>query len=201
MATTRRIIIGISGSTGVVYGIRLLEVLKGISEIETHLVMTGPARQTISYETDYAIKQVAALADYTYRERDIAAAISSGSFVTHGMIIAPCSIKTLSGIANSYCDNLLIRAADVCLKERRKLVLLVRETPLHLGHLRLMMQAAEAGAIIMPPLPAFYTRPTTIDELVNQTVGRALDQLDLGELVAGLFERWSGVKGGLRTED
>ncbi len=185
---------GISGSTGAIYGIRLLEVLRDAPLIETHLVMTGPARQTITYETDYPIKAVESLADCVYRERDISAAISSGSFRTAGMIVAPCSIKTLSGIANSYGDNLLVRAADVTLKERRTLVLLLRETPLHLGHLKLMVGAAEAGAVIMPPLPAFYHRPKTIDELINQTVGRALDQLGLGDLADGLLERWEGTK-------
>ncbi len=194
--TKKRIVVGISGSTGAIYGIRLLEILRDAPGIETHLVISGPGRQTITYETDLTVKQVEALADYAYRERDIAAAISSGSFETEGMIIAPCSIKTLSAIANSYGDNLLVRAADVTLKERRTLLLLLRETPLHLGHLRLMVQAAEAGAVIMPPLPAFYNRPRTIDDLVNQTIGRALDQLHLGELASGLFERWEGIVGG-----
>lgn len=201
MGAKKRVIIGISGSTGAIYGIRLLEILRDAPEIETHLVVTVPGRQTILHETEYSVKQVEELADRCYRPGDIAAAISSGSFQTHGMIIAPCSIKTLSGIANSYGDNLLVRAADVSLKERRRLVLLLRETPLHLGHLRLMTHAAEAGAIIMPPLPAFYGRPKTIDDLVNQTVGRTLDQLDLGDLAAGLFERWEGTPGRMKAEE
>lgn len=190
----RRVIIGISGATGTIYGVRLLEILQPVAEIETHLVMTSPGKQTLVYETDYTVKQVEALADHVYSDKDIGAAISSGSFRTAGMLIAPCSIKTLSNIANSDSSTLLTRAADVCLKERRKLILLLRETPLHLGHLRLMTQATEAGALIMPPVPAFYIRPKTLDDIVNQTVGRALDQLDLGDTItANLFERWVGL--------
>ncbi len=160
--------------------------------METHLIMSQAARQTLSLETDMSVRDVQALADVNHDARDIAASVSSGSFKTDGMIILPCSIKTLSGIVNSYTDGLLTRAADVVLKERRRLVLCVRETPLHLGHLRLMTQAAELGAIIMPPMPAFYHRPQTLDDVINQTVNRALDQLDI-TLPADLFTRWPGA--------
>jgi flavin prenyltransferase len=186
----KRIIVGMSGSTGAIYAIRLLEVLRELPEIESHLVMSKPAKQTIDLETDYAIKAVEALASKVYRYDDIAAAIASGSYKTHGMVVIPCAIKTLSGIAHSYSDNLLVRAADVTLKERRRLVLVVRETPLHLGHLRLMVQATEMGAIMLPPMPAFYHRPKTIDDVVNQTVGRVLDLLDIEH--RDLFTRWTG---------
>ncbi|HEY7416857.1 MAG TPA: UbiX family flavin prenyltransferase [Ktedonobacteraceae bacterium] len=195
-----QLIVGISGATGVIYGIRLLEVLHSIDTIETHLIITSAAKQTIVYETDYTIAQVSALASRVYNNRDIGAAIASGSFLTVGMVIAPCSIKTLSGIANSYADNLLVRAADVVLKERRRLVLVVRETPLHLGHLRLMTAATEYGAVLLPPLPAFYPRPQTIDDIVNQTVGRILDQFNIE---ADLFSRWNGLREGwqIKRED
>ena len=186
-----RLVVGISGASGVIYGIRLLEVLREVPEIETHLVMSSAAKQTILLETDYQVKEVEALADEMYRVTDIAASISSGSFKTVGMVVAPCSMKTLSGIATSFSDNLLLRAADVVLKDRRKLVILVRETPLHLGHLRLMTQVAELGAILLPPFPAFYHRPATIDDIVNQTVNRTLDLFDI-ELPKDLFQRWSG---------
>ncbi len=192
-----QLIVGISGATGVIYGIRLLEVLRSIDDIETHLIITSAARQTIVYETDYTVARVSALASHVYNNRDIGAAIASGSFRTAGMVIAPCSIKTLSGIANSYADNLLVRAADVVLKERRRLVLMVRETPLHLGHLRLMTAAAEYGAVLLPPLPAFYPRPETVDDIVNQTVGRILDQFDIE---ANLFSRWRGLHEGWQTK-
>ncbi len=185
----KRIIVGISGASGAVYGIRLLEVLRGIAAIETHLVLTPAARRTIPMETDHTVDQVEALADHVHRSGDIAAAISSGSFRAAGMIVAPCSMKTVSGIATSFSDNLLLRAADVILKERRRLVLLVRETPLHIGHLRLLVQVAELGAVVMPPVPAFYHRPATLAEVVNQTVNRALDMLDV-ELEQDLFQRW-----------
>lgn len=185
-----RIIVGISGSTGAIYGIRLLEVLRQQPDIETHLVMSNPAKQTIVLETDYTVEQVEALAHKVHRINDIAASISSGSFKTAGMAVIPCSMKTLSGIANSFNDNLLVRAADVTLKERRRLVIVPRETPLHLGHLRLMQQVAEIGAIIAPPMPAFYHRPKTIDDIVNQTVSRVLDLLEIEH--ASLFKRWTG---------
>lgn len=187
----KRLIVGISGASGVIYGIRLLEVLKPVPGIETHLIMSKAAQRTILLETDYTVEQVKSLADRIYAFGDIAASVSSGSYKTMGMVILPCAIKTLSGIAHSYSDNLLLRAADVTLKDRRKLVLVVRETPLHLGHLRLMAQAAEIGAIIMPPMPAFYHRPQTIDDLINQTVNRVLDLFEI-ELEHDLFQRWHG---------
>lgn len=188
----KRLIVGVSGASGVIYGIRLLEIARSLENIETHLVLTNAARRTIPLETDWTVERVERLADRTYRTKDIAAAIASGSFRTTGMVVAPCSIKTLSGIAMSYSDNLLLRAADVVLKERRKLLLLVRETPLHLGHLRLMVQATEMGAIVMPPVPAFYHQPTCLDDIINQTVNRLLDLLDL-ELDSDLFTRWQGA--------
>ena len=188
----KRLIIGISGASGAIYGVRLLQVLRDVPEVETHLVMSQAARQTLSLETDLSLRDVQALADVVHDARDIAASISSGSFKTAGMVILPCSIKTLSGIVNSYTDTLVTRAADVVLKERRPLVLCVRETPLHLGHLRLMTQAAELGAVIMPPVPAFYHRPQTLDDIINQTVNRVLDQFDI-DLPKDLFTRWQGA--------
>jgi 4-hydroxy-3-polyprenylbenzoate decarboxylase len=187
----RRIIVGISGASGVIYGVRLLEVLRGVEEIETHVVVSPAARRTLALETDFPAGHIEALADTVYKPGDIAAAISSGSFLAAGMIVAPCSIKTVAGIATSYSDNLLLRAADVTLKERRTLVLLVRETPLHLGHLRLLVQVAELGAVVMPPMPAFYHRPQTLQEVIDQTVNRALDMLGV-ELDHDLFSRWHG---------
>ena len=188
----KRLIVGISGASGAIYGVRLLQVLRDVADVETHLVMSQAARQTLSLETDYSLRDVQALADVVHDARDIAASISSGSFKTAGMVILPFSIKTLSGIVNSYTDTLVTRAADVVLKERRPLVLCVRETPLHLGHLRLMTQAAELGAVIMPPVPAFYHRPQSLDEVINQTVNRVIDQFDI-ELPDDLFTRWQGV--------
>jgi len=188
----KRLIVGISGASGAIYGVRLLQVLRDVADVETHLVMSQAARQTLSLETDYSLRDVQALADVVHDARDIAASISSGSFKTSGMVILPCSIKTLSGIVNSYTDTLVTRAADVVLKERRPLVLCVRETPLHLGHLRLMTQAAELGAVIMPPVPAFYHRPQTLDDVINQTVNRVLDQFDI-DLPEDLFTRWQGA--------
>ncbi len=193
----KRIIVGISGASGAIYGIRLLEVLQGVPEVETHLVLSSAARRTIGLETDYTADFVEALADYNYRCSDIAAAISSGSFRASAMIVAPCSMKTVSGIATSFSDNLLLRAADVILKERRRLVLLVRETPLHLGHLKLLVQVAELGAVIMPPMPAFYHRPTTLQQVVDQTVNRTLDMVEV-ELPKDLFARWQGPDQGRR---
>ena len=192
---TKRLIVGLSGASGVIYGIRLLEVLRGVDapRVETHLVMSSAARQTILLETDYKVEEVEALASAHYRFNDIAAAISSGSFKTMGMVVIPCSMKTLSGIALSFSDNLLLRAADVALKDRRRLVLVPRETPLHLGHLRLMTQVTEMGAMIVPPMPAFYHRPQTIDDIINQTVNRVLDVLEI-DLPADLFERWEGPR-------
>lgn len=183
-----KLIVGISGASGAIYGIRVLQVLKQIG-IETHLVMSDSAKRTIAYETDYSVDQVKKLSTHVHDLNDVGASISSGSFKTSGMVIAPCSIKTLSAIANSFNTNLLIRAADVCLKERRKLVLMLRETPLHLGHLRLMMLATEAGAVLVPPLPAFYHRPKTLEEVIDQSVNKALDQFDID---ISLFKRWTG---------
>lgn len=180
-----------SGASGVIYGIRLLEVLRQVEGIETHLVMSGAARQTIALETDYALADVEALADVTYGINEIAAAISSGSYPTIGMVVIPCSMKTLSGIALSLSSNLLLRSADVTLKERRRLVVVARETPLHLGHLRLMTQVAELGGTIMPPMPAFYHRPQTIQDVIDQTVNRVIDQFGI-TLAEDLFQRWAG---------
>ena len=193
----KRLIVGISGASGVIYGMRLLEVLQGVADVETHLVLSNAAAQTIGLETDSNAAEVEALADVVYRFRDIAAAISSGSFRTAGMVVIPCSMKTLAGIAHSYSDNLLLRAADVTLKDRRKLVLVPRETPLHLGHLRLMLQVVEMGAILAPPMPAFYHRPEVIDDIINQTVNRVLDLFGI-ELPVDLFQRWRGA--GARDE-
>ena len=188
----KRLIVGISGASGAIYGVRLLQVLRDVTDVESHLVMSAAARQTLALETDLSVRDVQALANVNHDTRDIAASISSGSFQTAGMVILPCSIKTLSGIVHSYTDGLLTRAADVVLKERRPLVLCVRETPLHLGHLRLMTQAAEIGAVIMPPVPAFYHRPQTLDDVINQTVNRVLDQFDIS-LPQDLFTRWQGA--------
>jgi 4-hydroxy-3-polyprenylbenzoate decarboxylase len=187
----KRIIVGISGATGAIYGIRLLQILHHVPDVETHVVLSSAARRTIVLETDYTVEEVEAAADRVYRPADIAASISSGSFRSSAMIVAPCSMKTASGIATSYSDNLLLRAADVILKDRRPLVLLVRETPLHLGHLRLLTQIAEMGGIIMPPVPAFYQRPQTLSQVVDQTLNRALDLIGI-ELDRDLFTRWEG---------
>ncbi|TDX16698.1 3-octaprenyl-4-hydroxybenzoate decarboxylase [Buttiauxella sp. BIGb0552] len=188
----KRLIVGISGASGAIYGVRLLQVLQQLPDIETHLILSNAARQTLALETNISLREVQALADVVHDARDIAASLSSGSFKTHGMVILPCSIKTLSGIVHSYTDGLLTRAADVVLKERRPLVLCVRETPLHLGHLRLMTQAAELGAVIMPPMPAFYHRPQSVQDIIDQTVNRVLDQFDI-ELPQDLFTRWNGA--------
>ncbi|GIK36394.1 MAG: flavin prenyltransferase UbiX [Chloroflexota bacterium] len=187
----KRLIVGISGASGIIYGIRLLEVLREVDNLETHLIISSAAKRTALLETDYTIDQIQSLADKVYNFNDIAASISSGSYKTIGMVIIPCAIKTLSGIANSYNDNLILRAADVVLKDQRRLVLVLRETPLHLGHVRLMAQVIEMGAILMPPMPAFYHRPKTIDDIINQTVNRVLDLFDI-ELTADLFQRWQG---------
>jgi len=189
----KKLIIGISGASGVIYGIRLLEILQGVADVETHLVMSNAGAITVGLETNYAPADVLALADVSYKFGDIAAAISSGSFKTHGMIVAPCSMKTLAGIANSFSDNLLLRAADVVLKDRRRLILAARETPLHLGHLRLMTQVTEMGAIVAPPMPAYYHKPQSINDIINQTVNRLLDLADI-ELPQDLFTRWQGGK-------
>lgn len=186
--TAKRLLIGISGASGAVYGIRLLELLKA-SDIETHLVVSRAARMTLSYETDMSVADVEALATVTYPEQDVGAACSSGSFKTLGMIVAPCSIKTMAEIAGGATSNLVSRAADVCLKERRRLVLMLRETPLHLGHIRSMAAVTEAGAIVYPPVPAFYARPQSIEDMIDHTLGRVLDLFDID---LGTVRRWGG---------
>jgi len=188
----KRLIVGISGASGVIYGIRLLEVLKAMGEVETHLVMSRYARLNIEIETTYTPQDVEALADVVHSFGNQAAAISSGSFRTDGMVIAPCSMKTLSAIAHSTADSLLARAADVVLKEQRRLVLMPREAPLHVGHCKLLYEAAQLGAVIAPPMPAFYSQPQTIDDLINHTVGRVLDLFGLD---AGIIRRWEGTPG------
>ncbi|MFC1592712.1 UbiX family flavin prenyltransferase [Candidatus Omnitrophota bacterium] len=186
-----KMIIGITGASGVIYGIRLLEILSAEEDVETHLVITGAGEENIKYETDWKVEHVKALADYSYDINDIGACIASGSFKRDGMVIAPCTVKTMSALANSYTENSLTRAGDVTLKERNKLVLLVRETPLHLGHLRNMERLSEMGAIIMPPVPAFYHRPQTIKDLVDHTIGKILDIFGIEH---NLFKRWSGLR-------
>jgi 4-hydroxy-3-polyprenylbenzoate decarboxylase len=185
----KRLIVGISGASGIVYGVRILQALYG-SEIETHLVMSDSAKLTLSSEMDLTIKDVESLASVVHNNKNIGATIASGSFKTLGMVIAPCSIRSLSEVAWGTTTSLLSRAADVVLKERRRLVLMVRETPLHLGHLRSMTQATENGAVIMPPVPMFYSKPETIDDIVNHTTGRCLD---LFEIDTSLVKRWSGM--------
>jgi 4-hydroxy-3-polyprenylbenzoate decarboxylase len=192
----RRLIIGMSGATGAIYGVRFLQVLKSAPDVESHLVMSKAAERTIAYETEFTIAQVRSMADASYSIADIGATISSGSFHTEGMIIAPCSMKTLAAVANSLSIDLLGRSADVVLKERRPLVLMVREAPLHLGHLRLMVQAAEIGAIIVPPVPAFYNFPKTLDDVVNHTVGRILD---LFRIDVDIVRRWEGMQSTSRS--
>ncbi|MFY9772209.1 MAG: UbiX family flavin prenyltransferase [Xanthobacteraceae bacterium] len=186
-----RLIVGISGASGTVYGVRLLEMLRK-AEIETHLVMSRSAEMTLAYETDYKPKDVRALAAVNYPVTDIGAAISSGSFPTMGMIIAPCSIRTMSEIASGVTASLLSRAADVVLKEKRRLVLAIRETPLHVGHLRSMTVLAEIGAVIAPIVPAFYNRPRTVEDIVNHTCGRLLDLFGID---IGTVKRWKGGAG------
>ena len=186
-----KLIIGITGATGAIYGVRLLEVLAAMKDIETHLVISRAGEKTIVYETGRKISDIRKLADFSYYVDDIYAPISSGSFHRDGMIIAPCTIKTMSALANSYADNLLVRAGDVTLKEGKKLVLAVRETPLHLGHLRNMGRLAEMGAIILPPMPAFYNKPKTIQDIVDHTVGKLLDVF---EIKHELFKKWEGYK-------
>ncbi len=186
MASSKRLVVGISGASGVVYGIRLLEALRG-TDVETHLVMSRSAEITLAHETTMKVAQVRDLASVFHAVTDIGASLASGSFKTLGMAIVPCSIRTLSEIASGVTSSLLSRAADVTLKERRRLVLAVRETPLHLGHLRSMAAVTEMGAVVMPPVPAFYAKPATVDDIVNQTVGRILDQFDLD---LGLVKRW-----------
>ncbi len=182
------LIVGISGATGAVYGIEMLRVLKNLG-LSAHLIISEMGLRTIDIETDCSLDEVCALAEKTYNNKDLAAAVSSGSYRTGGMVIAPCSIKTLSGIAHSFSYNLMIRAADVTLKERRPLVLMVRETPLHKGHLELMVKAADLGAVIHPPVPAFYNKPQTLTDIVHQSIARALDHLGIEH---DLIERWQG---------
>lgn len=184
-----RLIIGMSGASGVIYGIRLLEVLSRVEQVETHLVLSDSAKLNIAIETDRSAKEIQALAHEVYSNRDIAARLASGSFKTDGMIVAPCAVKTLSAIANSYADSLLVRAADVVLKERRRLVLVPRETPLHTGHCELLLKASQMGAILAPPMPAHYINPQTVDDLVDHHVGRIIDLFDLDP---GLVQRWQG---------
>lgn len=186
----RRIVVGITGASGSIYGVRLLEVFRDMADVETHLVLSDAAPITLQQEMGLGQSEIHALADRWYRARDIAAPIASGSFPVHGMVVAPCSIKTLSGLAYSQASNLLLRAGDVMLKERRPLVLMLRETPLHLGHLRAMTQVVEMGAIMVPPMPAFYHHPRDIDDLVNHSIGKVLDQLQIEHQ---LFRRWQGL--------
>jgi 4-hydroxy-3-polyprenylbenzoate decarboxylase len=186
-----RLIVAISGASGVIYGIRLLELLRDVVEVETHLVLSNGGKLNIALETDWEVKAVEALADVVHSDQNLAASIASGSFQTHGMVIAPCSMKTLSGLVNSYADNLVVRAADVILKEQRRLVIVPRETPLHLGHLRLMTHAAEMGAILVPPMPAFYNDPQNVDDIINHTVGRVMDLFGMD---SGIVKRWRGAE-------
>ena len=182
------LVVAITGASGVIYGVEMLRVLRELGQ-ETHLIVSEAAGMNIAIETDYSLDEVKALADVVYDNKDIGAAVASGSFRTCGMIVAPCTVKTLSAIANSYTSNLVVRAADVTLKERRKLVLMVRETPLHKGHLDLMARAADYGAVILPPMPAFYHKPESIMDIVHQSIGKALDQVGIEH---GLFKRWTG---------
>lgn len=187
-----RLIVGLSGSSGLPYGIRLLEVLRKLGTREIHLILTDAAKLNISVETDWRVKDVEALADAVHNVMNISASVASGSFRTEGMIVAPCSIRTLSAITHSFADNLLVRAADVTLKERRRLVVMPREAPLHTGHCKLLYEASQLGIIVFPPMPTFYGRPRSIDDMVNTTVGRVLDLFGID---AGLVKRWSGVEG------
>ena len=191
MATKSRnlpLVVAITGATGVIYGVEMLRVLKDLGE-ETHLILSEAAALNLSIETEYSLEEVKSLASEVYSNKDVGAAVASGSFRTRGMIVAPCTIKTLSAIANSFTYNLVVRAADVSLKERRTLVLMVRETPLHKGHLELMSRAADCGAVILPPMPAFYHRPQSIMDLIHQSIGKALDQVGIEHQ---LFRRWTG---------
>ncbi len=187
----RRLVVGISGASGAIYGIRLLETLRQDPDVETHLVISPAARLTIASETDRRLSDVEALADAVYSYQNVGAAIASGSLATAGMVVIPCSVKTLSAIANSYAGDLLTRAADVTLKEGRPLLLVFRETPLHAGHIRLMALAAGAGATLFPPVPAFYGRPQTVDDIVNETVGRVLRRMGFDN---DLYTRWLGLE-------
>ena len=182
----KRLVVGISGASGVTYGVRLMQVLQD-TDYETHLIISKSGELNIEIETEYDPADVKALADYVYDHKNMAASLASGSFITAGMVVVPCTIKTLSGIANSYNENLLVRAADVTLKEKRKLALVVRETPLHKGHLRLLTMAADMGAHILPPVPSFYHMPKTIDDIIDQTIGKIFDFMGIEH---DLFRRW-----------
>jgi flavin prenyltransferase len=185
-----RLVVGITGATGSIYGIRLLEVLRLYSEVETHLVISRPGKRTIVEETGWSVADVETLAGHHYDNNDIGASLASGSFRTGGMVIAPCSIKTASAVATCHSDNLIARAADVTLKEGRPLIMLVRETPLHVGHLKCLLALAEMGAVVLPPMPAFYNRPRDLDDVVNHTVARVLDRLGLPQT---LVAEWKGT--------
>lgn len=185
----KRLIVGVSGASGSLYAYAALHALRAVADVEIHLVLSEQARQTLQLETDYTPADFEALAHVVHRDGDLAASISSGSFQTAGMLVIPCSMKTASAVAHSFNSNLLVRAADVCLKERRTLVMVVRETPLHLGHLRTLTQLAEIGAIILPPIPGMYARPQSVDDIVHHTVGKALDQFGIPNT---LFRRWTG---------
>lgn len=187
-----RLIVGMSGASGVIYGVRLLEAIRTLPDVESHLVMSNGAKLNVALETGMQVKEVEALADVVHSDQNLAATISSGSYPTDGMIIAPCSMKTLSGVVNSYADHLVIRAADVVMKEHRRLVLVPRETPLHVGHCRLLYEAAQMGAVIVPPMPAFYNDPRSVDDIINHTVGRLLDLFGID---SGLVKRWQGAGG------
>jgi 4-hydroxy-3-polyprenylbenzoate decarboxylase len=185
----KRVVVAITGSTGSVYGVRLLQLLKAMPQVETHLVISAPGKRTLLEETSFSVKEVESLADHVHDNRDIGASIASGSFKTHGMVIAPCSIKTVAALAQCYSSTLVARAGDVCLKEGRKLIVVVRESPLHAGHLRQLLILARLGAVILPPMPAFYLRPKTVDHIVDHTVGRILDRLGLPQ---DLVPEWTG---------
>ncbi|HET9740257.1 MAG TPA: UbiX family flavin prenyltransferase [Solirubrobacteraceae bacterium] len=185
-----RLVVAITGATGSIYGIRLLELLRGYPDLETHLVISRPGKRTMVEETDWAVADVEALATHRYDNNDIGASIASGSFKTAGMVIAPCSVKSASAVATCHSDNLIARAADVTLKEGRPLIMLVRETPLHLGHLKMLTTLTEMGAVVLPPMPAFYNRPREVDDIVNHTVARVLDRLNLPQ---SLVAEWQGT--------
>jgi 4-hydroxy-3-polyprenylbenzoate decarboxylase len=185
-----RLIVGMSGASGVIYGVRLLEVLRSVPDVETHLVMSNGAKLNVALETDRQVKDIEALADVVHSDQNLAATIASGSYQTGGMVIVPCSMKTLSGVVNSYAEQLVVRAADVVLKEQRRLVLVPRETPLHVGHCELLYRAARMGAVVVPPMPAFYNDPQSVDDIINHTVGRLLDLFGVD---SGLVKRWQGA--------
>ena len=185
-----RLVVGITGASGSIYGIRLLEILRTTTDIELHVVISAAGKRTLVEETDYGVTDVEALAHYRYDVKDIGATLASGSFRTSGMVIAPCSIKTAAAVAACYADTLMARAADVTLKEGRPLLMLVRETPLHLGHLRVLTSLAEMGAVVLPPMPAFYNRPKGLDDIINHTVARVLDRLQLPQALVG---EWQGT--------